>query len=754
MLVQPGTTELKLVSPNIRSTSSSFRESYNQQQSISSSGTDQLPVYGYVFFIIFLVCMWTAMLFPTVVHFFPNVVSHGSHGISGDGSHHMIKQHSIPHLISSSNGHSLNHQDNAMKMHQSDMTNLHSQNSTLDHFYLNNSARANDSRTGARTKYDEIHNKTEPMLLDKILNKDIDNLNVYVDNGSMVIPTKSKDVLSLDGATKADNILHSKSNIPVRVTDVPPVNRLSVNVSQCLNYTGGICSEEFFRISAPDLNIEKLDRFISSAAERLKSMNESTLVTDECYRGTIRYLCRKVFSDCGTEDKTTELQKLKAELIKLCSSKTADQIEGIILKKPQENQTRNAEISRRCKGPTEEVNGTCLLLCSWDAFPPKSQTANSVVFSVALVISTLSCGIIFISYMQITVMKKFPHVIPIYISLASTTSMWIVGIPFIVGPYLYCSQQYIVQQDEYSGSVFCTVQGFLFQYCIIAQSKWFCCLVYNIYQATVSTQKFSSNDYMMRRLHIFQSCICWMLPLLLCCIGISYEGYGNHHGNKQVCVLKNKNMHYYTLVLPVQISTLLSGTLLSFSVFFMKKSEIKSHSSVSRKRSMALGQKPPIHIVNKIEKKLMGLSASFVILNAFLLTRLTFCIHQRVDLDNALKEYTKCLGDVTRTDCPTSTYIHFLHPEVSIVCNLVLGLYPAVVLIFLPSNKLLLVLWRKRVLELLGLLGLSTQSVSEFSNFRFSESGVLNLRRDKSSQQTTPRKEDKSIVISQHHAID
>ena len=46
--------------------------------------------------------------------------------------------------------------------------------------------------------------------------------------------------------------------------------------------------------------------------------------------------------------------------------------------------------------------------------------------------------------------------------------------------------------------------GFLFQYCIIAQSKWFCCLVYNIYQATVSTQKFSSNDYMMRRLHVIQ----------------------------------------------------------------------------------------------------------------------------------------------------------------------------------------------------------------------------------------------------------
>ena len=65
----------------------------------------------------------------------------------------------------------------------------------------------------------------------------------------MVIPTKSKDVLSLDGATKADNILHSKSNIPVRVTDVPPVNRLSVNVSQCLNYTGCFNSKVFYYIS-------------------------------------------------------------------------------------------------------------------------------------------------------------------------------------------------------------------------------------------------------------------------------------------------------------------------------------------------------------------------------------------------------------------------------------------------------------------------------------------------------------------------
>jgi hypothetical protein len=55
--------------------------------------------------------------------------------------------------------------------------------------------------------------------------------------------------------------------------------------------------------------------------------------------------------------------------------------------------------------------------------------------------------------------KKFPHVIPIYISVCSMTSMWVVGIPLIVGSHLYCSQQFIVEQDEYSGSLFCTVQG-------------------------------------------------------------------------------------------------------------------------------------------------------------------------------------------------------------------------------------------------------------------------------------------------------
>ena len=145
----------------------------------------------------------------------------------------MSEQHIVPQSISSNKGHSINQQEDAMKMHQSDMMNSNSQmNSEMDRLSRNISAGANRSRTGAEAIYQQLKNRTESMLLDNILNGVNDNQNIHVDNGSMV-NISPDDGLSVDESTKADNFSYSKSPIPVMVTDGP-----STNVSQCVNYTG------------------------------------------------------------------------------------------------------------------------------------------------------------------------------------------------------------------------------------------------------------------------------------------------------------------------------------------------------------------------------------------------------------------------------------------------------------------------------------------------------------------------------------
>ena len=145
----------------------------------------------------------------------------------------MSKQHIVPQSISSNKGHSINQQEDAMKMHQSDMMNSHSQmNSEMDRLPHNDSAGANRNRTGVEAEYQRLKNRTESMLLDNILNGVNDNHNIHVDNGSMV-NISTDDGLSVDAATKADNFFNSKSPIPVMVTDGP-----SKNASQCINYTG------------------------------------------------------------------------------------------------------------------------------------------------------------------------------------------------------------------------------------------------------------------------------------------------------------------------------------------------------------------------------------------------------------------------------------------------------------------------------------------------------------------------------------
>eukprot|EP00116_Pleurobrachia_bachei_P002262 sb/3462524/ len=485
----------------------------------------------------------------------------------------------------------------------------------------------------------------------------------------------------------------------------------------CKLYTGQVCSGVFSQISPRNINEGAKENFINEVSrEALLRLRTGNI--QACWSTIKDYLCIKTFLLC---DKNVETELTRAEMsMNMTCSVDMTEILGEII---STNYSKFQHTSGECWSPMKmDSSGSCSLECNWNAYPPFYQATNSIVTGIALAISSLSCAVTIISYMQISVMKKFPHIIPIYISICSTTAMWFVGIPLIAGYNLYCSTEFLVNAKDFVRSIFCTVQGFTFQYCIIAQSNWFCCMVFNIYKATVSTERFRTGDEAMKKMHINQSIFCWVTPLIFCCIGVSYQGYGNHIGNKQVCVLRNSDMHYFLLVLPVQLTTLLSATLLSFSVFFMKRSEIRSH-FLTRKRSIKLGIKPPIHIAGKIEKKLMGLSAAFVALNSFLLTRLTFCMHQRDALDDSVERFTNCMGDITQRQCDTS-YTHYLHPEISIVANIAIGVYPLVVLLFLPWNKLLVVLWRKRVFELLGFCGMDFSVSDITSRFGFSESIV------------------------------
>lgn len=48
------------------------------------------------------------------------------------------------------------------------------------------------------------------------------------------------------------------------------------------------------------------------------------------------------------------------------------------------------------------------------------------------------------------------------------------------------------------------LSGIVFHYCIIAQSLWFSCCVYNIFHATVKTKRFLENAYTLNKMHVVQ----------------------------------------------------------------------------------------------------------------------------------------------------------------------------------------------------------------------------------------------------------
>lgn len=241
----------------------------------------------------------------------------------------------------------------------------------------------------------------------------------------------------------------------------------------------------------------------------------------------------------------------------------------------------------------------------------------------------------------------FPTVLVFYENVVELIVGILVLLPFVIGRQkLLCSYPDIVRTLNAPPTPFCTISGFLFQVGVVLPILlWTVHLAY--ITILVSCPIFGEQKLKKwsKRIHIIAVPLVTLISVIAPIAIASTVGYATLGFPPTVCFAYSIDATFYSIAIPDSV-VLCAGVIMM--ILIVRKIHENFHSEANKlKRKLSRTK----CFFSAQERKIMMLSAIFILLGTVVLVLLTYTAAQRTDYAQGIVQYSKCQLYGNNPDC-------------------------------------------------------------------------------------------------------
>ncbi|XP_020623285.1 uncharacterized protein LOC110060827 [Orbicella faveolata] len=324
--------------------------------------------------------------------------------------------------------------------------------------------------------------------------------------------------------------------------------------------------------------------------------------------------------------------------------------------------------------------------CPWVTLTSAEDFAMEVVDNLSISVSLLGFIIILATWIRIKQLRRFPHIIPLYIQGLQSAIAFLLAVANGMGrEKAFCSSKFY-SEVQLNPTTFCTAQGVLIHYFSVALSLWFVVYSINLLQMICSGNVVSLQGNTYKVMHVVCSLTCWLLPWIPVGVVLGSKSTSYQPFNMRLCYpIGSRGTGFFTTAFITAVSQGVGCTCLFFVVYklFMQRdiSTVIGKQAELRKKKM-----------NKVVKRLVILMIGYAVIMA--LAYIPVCIMQQHSklLEYYTNQYFSCLMFSPPGHCP-KTYEKYAFSRVSVVSTLSSAFFALITVCFLAFNKQSRKLW-------------------------------------------------------------
>jgi hypothetical protein len=230
----------------------------------------------------------------------------------------------------------------------------------------------------------------------------------------------------------------------------------------------------------------------------------------------------------------------------------------------------------------DSSTNSCYIPCTeWDWRTESEKKVNLAISYVNITVSLLCAIVTAITWIRLRHTWSFTQLGPFYITECLAINGLAKSIPMTFAKGAFCSHEKLTQSLQ-SPTVFCSVSGALRHYFFLASIVWWLCSVANVWWIIAFPTKGSLLFDNKGRIQVIQSAAAWGVPVVLVCLVFAIDGqYFQTVLFPYVCYPRTLKLQYYTYSLPGQFLVGISGTLLIWTCYSLKRKAIHVSACVS-----------------------------------------------------------------------------------------------------------------------------------------------------------------------------
>eukprot|EP00731_Ephydatia_muelleri_P013215 Em0007g525a len=328
-------------------------------------------------------------------------------------------------------------------------------------------------------------------------------------------------------------------------------------------------------------------------------------------------------------------------------------------------------------------NGSvCLAQCGvWEQFPSSLVVGIKGTELFAALFGSLSqIALIAMFIHQRKRISKFPSIFMVYHTVCYFIIMFFVAINHIV-PYssLFCSAKSIVETIAAKPTSFCTLSGIVLQYFLPSMCWWWIFHIFGVFWTFVFPSHAKRHASRVKMVYWAMVVCGFVLPLPGVIATLATDGYAIGRFPPLLCTTKNPNLFYYYVVFLA--SAVLSAGLFMLVVLYWT---LYKHKRFLKAHNASGADESGRHTL------LLGVLTYYIVFGSLLTVQQSLELSQSGSLKTAVAEAFRCEGLGTSANC-TANYDQYSYPRLSGLVYVLMGLIPAVHMVFvLPAKRM----WR------------------------------------------------------------
>lgn len=339
----------------------------------------------------------------------------------------------------------------------------------------------------------------------------------------------------------------------------------------------------------------------------------------------------------------------------------------------EKNITYNtSDLSKTC--PLSYVfNGSmCVPECLvWNPGGPVGFWSYRVSTLLGVSIQLVSCSIFLFVWLKANRnVWRFPTILSFYLMLTLLVQSLAVLAGAVFPKEFYCSSKYL-SEARMKSTISCQVQGAIFHYSLLAFMLWYLASFINLTILLCFPLRGSSFLSNRRYLHVFESILCWGLPVLI----VLGTFFGDSSGNgykllnaPEFCLPSDKFL-IATLYFPGILFTIILGTLSVIIIYNLVAARYFTSISQSSNSTST---------VSELFFQVLVFLICFGVMICIVILDLIVYINLEMGYLGLLDEYLLCLHDFNNNaSCCNTTYKSFYIPALSVIAGFFTTVYGA-----------------------------------------------------------------------------